>query len=316
MIYQNKTKVTTFVLSGLTDDDKLVPFFFIFFLLVYFACVVFNFGMVCVVLTAPTLRTPMYFFLFYLSMLDLVYSSVINPKMLADFTTKIRIISFKNCAVQFFFFEFLVVTESLLLSAMAYDRYAAICHPLLYVSVMTNKKCSGLVLFVFSIGFLQSVIQTCCVFTLDYCGPNYIDNYYCDVPQLLKLACSSNLSCNLTKILIVIFCGMGPLIMILVSYSFIVFSILQMKSREGRKKAFSTCSSHLMCVSVFYGTVFVIYLQPSSKTLGWKEKAGSVFYTIIIPVLNPLIYSLRNQEVKRAIRGALHKCRYRRNWKN
>ncbi|XP_068129286.1 olfactory receptor 5AN6-like [Hyperolius riggenbachi] len=309
MDYQNKTKVTTFVLSGLTDDEQLAPFLFFFFLLVYLACVVFNFGMIFVVLTAPTLQTPMYHFLGYLSMLDLVYSSVVNPKLLADLTTKLKIISFTNCAVQFFFFDFLAVTESLLLSTMAYDRYAAICHPFLYVSVITTKKCSGLVLLVFSTGFLQSVIQTCCIFTLDFCGPNYIDNYFCDVPQLLKLACSSNLSCNLTKFLILILGAMGPLIIIFVSYSFIVFSILQIKSSEGRKKAFSTCSSHLTCVSVFYGTVFFIYLQPPSNTLGWQEKAGSIFYTIIIPMLNPLIYSLRNQEVKRAIRGTLHKYR-------
>ncbi|XP_068129279.1 olfactory receptor 5A1-like [Hyperolius riggenbachi] len=304
----NKTEVTTFVLSGLTEDEHLVPFLFAFFLLVYLGCVVFNIGMVFVVLTAPTLQTPMYRFLGYLSMVDIVYSSAITPKMLADFTSKLKLISFTGCAIQFFFFDALGVTEVLLLSIMAYDRYAAICHPLLYVSLMTYKKCSGLVIFAFSIGFLQSVVQTSCIFSLDFCGPNYIDSFYCDVPPLLKLACSNSLLCHFITFFFVGSCAGGSLTTILVSYTLIVTSILQIKSSEGRKKAFSTCSSHLLCVSIFYGTVFFIYLRPPAKVLEKQDKAASLFYTVIIPMLNPLIYSLRNQEVKRVIRGALRKC--------
>ncbi|XP_068129282.1 olfactory receptor 5J3-like [Hyperolius riggenbachi] len=308
MYYINKTKVSTFVLSGLTDNEQLVPFLFTFLLLVYLTCVVFNLGMIYIILTAPTLQTPMYHFLGVLSTVDIVYSTVISPKMLADLTTKLRLISFEGCAIQFFFFDVLVVTEALLLSVMAYDRYAAICHPLRYASVMTNKKCSCLVLLVFSFSFLQSVVQTSCVFNLDFCGPSYIDNFYCDVPPLLKLACSNSLSCNFITFFFVSSCGMGSLTTILVSYHFIVFSILQIKSTEGRKKAFSTCSSHLTCVSIFYGTVFFIYLQPPAQMFGRQEKAGSIFYTVIIPMLNPLIYSLRNQEVKRVVKGSLQKC--------
>ncbi|XP_068129281.1 olfactory receptor 5AR1-like [Hyperolius riggenbachi] len=307
MDHINKTRVTTFVLSGLTDDEQLVPFLFTFFLLVYLACVVFNLGMIFVVLTSSTLRTPMYYFLCVLSTVDIVYSSAVAPKMLADLATKLKIISFKGCAIQFFFFDFLVVTEALLISTMSYDRYAAICHPLRYVSVMTNKKCSGLILFAFSIGFLHSVAQTCCVFSLDFCGPNYVDHFYCDVPPLVKLACSDSLRCNFITLFIVISCGMGSLAMISTSYSFIVYSILQIKSTEGRKKAFSTCSSHLMCVSLFYATVFFIYLRPPTKVLEKRDKAASIVYTVILPMLNPLIYSLRNQEVKKVIRGAFYK---------
>ncbi|XP_068129283.1 olfactory receptor 8D1-like [Hyperolius riggenbachi] len=308
MNHINKTKVTFFVLSGLTEDDQLVPFLFTFFLIVYLVCVVLNLGMIYIILTAANLRTPMYHFLGFLSLVDLVYSSAVTPKMLADLTTKLKLISFEGCMIQFFFFDLLVVTEAILFSTMAYDRYVAICHPLHYVSVMTNKKCSCLIIFAFSGGFLHSVAQTSCVFSLDFCGSNFIDDFYCDTSPLLNLACSNSLLCNYITIFAVISCGMGPLTMILVSYGLIIFSILQIKSTEGRMKAFSTCSSHLMCVSIFYGTVFFIYLQPPAKVLTKQEKVASIFYTVIIPMLNPLIYSLRNQEVKRAIRGALHRC--------
>ncbi|XP_068129284.1 olfactory receptor 5AR1-like [Hyperolius riggenbachi] len=316
MSHMNQTKVNTFVLSGLTDDEQLIPFLFTFFLIVYLVCVVFNFGIIFAVLTAPTLRTPMYHFLAYLSMslstllsmVDIVYSSAVTPKMLADLTTKLKLISFEGCAIQFFFFDFLVVTEALLISTMAYDRYAAICHPLHYVSVMTNKKCLGLIVFAFSVGFLHSIAQTSCVFSLDFCGPNYIEHFFCDVSPLLKLVCSSSLRCNLMTLFIAISCGMGSMAMISVSYSFIVFSILQIKSTEGRKKAFNTCSSHLICVSLFYGTVFFIYLRPPAKVLEKQDKAASIVYTVLLPMMNPLIYSLRNQEVKRVIRGSVNKC--------
>ncbi|XP_068129280.1 olfactory receptor 5B12-like [Hyperolius riggenbachi] len=305
MININKTKVTKFVLSGLTNDDELVPFLFILFLLIYLVCVLFNFGMIFAVVTAPTLRTPMYHFLGYLSLVDLAYSSVVTPKMLADLLSKVKLISFTGCVTQFFFFDALAVTEALLLSTMSYDRYAAICHPLHYVFVMTNNKSSGLILLSFSMGFLQSVAQTSCVFNLDFCGPNYVDSFYCDVPPLLKLACSNSLGCHYVTFFFVSSCGMGSLTMILVSYSFIASSILKIKTTRGRNKAFSTCSSHLICVSIFYGTVFFIYLRPPAKILEEQDKAASIFYTVVIPMLNPLIYSLRNQEVKRAIKGAL-----------
>ncbi|XP_018427955.1 PREDICTED: olfactory receptor 1019-like [Nanorana parkeri] len=308
MRHLNKTQVTMFVFSGLTDNEQLAPFLFTFFLSVYLVCVVFNFGMMFIILKASNLQTPMYYFLSYLSLVDLFYSSVITPKMLADLMSKIKFISFYSCAVQFFFFDALAVTEAFLLSSMSYDRYVAICRPLLYVSVMTSKKCLSLVFLCFSIGFLQSVVQTSCVFSLEFCGPNFIDHFYCDVPPLLILACSSTLWCDSITFFFVSACGIGSLMTILVSYTFIVTSIIQIKSSKGRQKAFGTCSSHLMCISIFYGTVFFIYLRPPNSAFENQDKSASVFYTVMIPMLNPLIYSLRNQEVKRAIKKALHIC--------
>ncbi|KAM5172964.1 olfactory receptor 5AR1-like [Mantella aurantiaca] len=310
----NKTQVTMFVFSGLTDNEQLAPFLFSFFLIVYLVCVVFNFGMMFIILKAsslqsPILQTPMYYLLSYLSLVDLLFSSVITPKMLADLMSKIKVISFRGCAVQFFFFDTLVVTETLLLSSMSYDRYVAICRPLLYVSVMTNKRCLSLVFLCFSFALLQSVIQTSCVFSLQFCGPNIIDHFYCDVPPLLVLACSSTLLCYSITVFFVNACGVGSLMTILISYTFIVSSILQIKSSKGRQKAFGTCSSHLMCISIFYGAVFFMYLRPPSSDLKEQDKSASVFYTVMIPMLNPLIYSLRNQEVKRVIKKAFHICR-------
>ncbi|KAM9312367.1 olfactory receptor 5J3-like [Gastrophryne carolinensis] len=302
---QNKTMVRIFIFSGLTDDGRLILFLFIFFLLVYTVTVVGNVGMITLVYTTSSFHTPMYYFLSFLSMVDLCYSSVTVPKMLCDLFSKIKSISYIGCALQLFFFAALAVTEALLLSGMSYDRYVAICHPLYYVSIMTKKKCLGVVLLASSAGFLQSLAQTSCLFSLQYCGPNTIDHFYCDIPPLVKLSCSPTLLCDIVTVFFTCSCGVGSLVTVLVSYSLIVASILQLKSAEGRQKAFSTCSSHIMCVTIFYGTVFFIYLRPPNSSFQKGDKVVSVFYSVIIPMLNPLIYSLRNQEVKRVIRGAI-----------
>ncbi|XP_075061694.1 olfactory receptor 5AP2-like [Mixophyes fleayi] len=304
----NTTQVRVFVFSGLTDNEKLVPFLFIFFLLVYMVTIVGNVGLMSVVSKTSKLHTPMYYFLSYLSMVDLCYSSVITPKMLFDILSKIKSISFNGCAFQLFFFASLAVTEALVLSNMSYDRYIAICHPLNYVSIMTKKKCLCLVLLATFIGFLQSSVQTSCVFSLQFCGSNLIDHFYCDIPPLLRLSCSRTLPCDMVTVLFTCSCGIGSMMTILISYTLIVSSILQMKSAEGRQKAFSTCSSHLMCVSIFYGAVFFIYLRSPNSAFGKRDKVVSVFYSVVIPMLNPLIYSLRNQEVKRVIVEAVQKC--------
>ncbi|XP_075061097.1 olfactory receptor 5B12-like [Mixophyes fleayi] len=303
----NTTQVRVFVFSGLTDNEKLVPFLFIFFLLVYMVTIVGNVGLMSVVSKTTKLHTPMYYFLSYLSMVDLCYSSVITPKMLFDILSKIKSISFNGCALQFFFFAALVVIEALILSNMSYDRYIAICHPLSYVSIMTKKKCLCLVLLASFFGFLQSSVQTSCVFSLQFCGSNVIDHFYCDIPPLLTLSCST-LPCDKLTVFFTCLCGIGSMMTILISYTLIVSSILRIKSAEGRQKAFSTCSSHLMCVSIFYGTVFFIYLRSSNSAFEKRDKVVSVFYTVVIPMLNPLIYSLRNQEVKRVIVEAVQKC--------
>ncbi|XP_075061670.1 olfactory receptor 5AP2-like [Mixophyes fleayi] len=302
----NKTQVRMFVFYGLTDNEELAPFLFIVFLHVYMVTVVGNIGMIAVVHNSSNLHTPMYFFLSYLSLVDLLYSSVITPKMLYDLISMRKTITFDGCALQFFFFAALACTEVLLLSSMSYDRYAAICHPLHYVSIMTKKKCWHLVFLAFSIGFTQSSMQTSCVFSLQFCGSNLIDHFYCDMPQLIKLSCSDTFSSVIVTVFFVVSCGMGSFITILISYTFIISSILQINSAEGRQKAFSTCSSHLMCATIFYVSVFFTYLHSPSNVFAKQDKIAAVFYSAVTPMLNPLIYSLRNQEVKRVIRRAMH----------
>ncbi|KAM5171693.1 olfactory receptor 5AR1-like [Mantella aurantiaca] len=307
---ENNTQIAVFEFSGLTDNDKLIPFLFAFFLMVYLVTILGNVGLIVLVFVASNLHTPMYYFLRYLSAVDLFYSTAIAPKMLSDLTSLRKTITFNGCALQFFFFAALAGTEVLLLSCMSYDRYAAICHPLHYVSIMTKSKCLSLVGLSFSFGFFQSVVQTSCLFSLQYCGPNLIDHFYCDAPPLVQLSCSKMFLCNTFTILFVGSYCLYSLTSILVSYAFIFTTILRINSSEGRQKAFSTCSSHLMCSSVFYISVFFTYLRSPSSALDKGDKVASVFYTVMTPMLNPLIYSLRNQEVKRAIKQAIYNISY------
>ncbi|XP_056424952.1 olfactory receptor 1020-like [Hyla sarda] len=297
----NRTQVTEFVFLGLTDDKTLIPFLFILFFILYVMTIIVNICLLVIVQTKSSLQTPMYYFLSCLSLVDVFYCSAITPKMLVDLISKRKAISFEGCALQYFFYASLVATESLLLSNMSYDRFVAICHPLHYTHIMTKKKCQCLVSVDLSIGFFQSLVQTSCSFTLQYCGSNLIEHFYCDVLPVLRLSCSNNFTCDMVTIYIVCILGMGPLMAILLSYLRIVFAVFRIKSALGRKKAFSTCSSHLMCVFIFYGSIFFNYLHPPSNVFTLQDKMASVFYTAVTPILNPLIYSLRNQDVKRAI---------------
>ncbi|XP_063786197.1 olfactory receptor 5AP2-like [Pseudophryne corroboree] len=303
----NKTQVRVFVFSGLTDNIELAPFLFMLFIHIYMVTVVGNIGMMVTVHISSNLQTPMYFFLSYLSLVDLFYSSAITPRMLSDLISRKKAISFVGCALQFFFFAGLAGTEVLLLANMAYDRYAAICHPLHYVSIMTKKKCLGLVVQSFSIGFLQSSMQTSCIFSLQFCGSHIINHFYCDVPPLLKLSCSDTNICEMITVSSIVSFVVGSFMIILTSYSLIISSILRMKSAEGRQKAFSTCFSHVMCASIFYVSVFFTYLRSPSNVIENQHKMAAVFYSVVTPMLNPLIYSLRNQEVKRGIIQAVRK---------
>ncbi|XP_075715886.1 olfactory receptor 5AR1-like [Rhinoderma darwinii] len=301
----NKTHVPMFEFSGLTRDPKMSIFLFIIFLLVYIITVVGNVGLFIIVHKTSTLHTPMYHFLSYLSVVDLLYSSTVTPKMIADLNSVKKVISFRGCALQFFFFATFAATEVLLLSNMSYDRYVAICHPLHYVFIMTKKKCLCLGLFALSFGILPSSVQTCCIFNLQYCGPNLIDHFYCDIPSVLKLSCSKTFTCEMITLSFVGSYSIGSLVTILVSYIYILVAILQIKSTKGRQKAFNTCSSHVICASIFYVSVFLTYLRPPSEHFEKQDKVASVFYSVVTPMLNPLIYSLRNQEVKTIIVNGL-----------
>ncbi|XP_040197887.1 olfactory receptor 1019-like [Rana temporaria] len=304
MNVKNKTQVTMFEFSGLMP---LAPFLFVLFLMVYIVTVLGNIGMMAMVHLSPTLHTPMYYLLRCLSMVDLFYSSVITPKMFSDLLSKRKLITFIGCSLQFYFFCALVSTEVFILSGMAYDRYVAICRPLHYVLVMTKKKCLGLVILSFSVGFVQSAAQTSSLFSLEFCDSNLIDHFYCDIPPLVRLSCSEIRTCTIVTLFLVCFCGIGSMTNILVSYTLIIPSILRINSAAGRRKAFNTCSSHLMCASIFYVTVFCTYLHPTSSTLKKEEQVSSLFYTVVAPMLNPPFYSLRNQEVKKAIIRLLQK---------
>nr|DBA29715.1 TPA: hypothetical protein GDO54_005777 [Pyxicephalus adspersus] len=304
----NKTQLTTFELAGLTNDKNLIPFLFLFFLVVYMVTIMGNIGMMAIIQMFSSLHTPMYYFLNYLSLVDLMYSSTITPKILVDLVSIKKSISLIGCAFQVYFYAALAGVEVVLLSSMSYDRYAAICHPLRYASIMTKPKWTGLVLLSFAVGFFQSAAQTGCLFSLSYWGSNFIEHFYCEIPPVLKLSCSSTHRCDIVTFLFVSFLGICSCVAILVSYTFIISSILRMKSIKGRLKAFNTCSSHLICSSIYFLTIFFIYLRSDTRVLSKEDKVASIFYSVITPMLNPIIYSLRNQEVKRVILRALKKC--------
>ncbi|XP_077118463.1 olfactory receptor 5AP2-like [Ranitomeya variabilis] len=305
MDFLNRTQVTMFIFSGLTDNETLAPFLFVLFSLVYVMTIIFNIGIIALVYNTSRLHSPLYYFLSFLSLIDIFYSFIITPKLIFDLLSEKRVISFNGCALQFFFYAALGGSEDFLLSIMSYDRYVAICQPLHYMSIMTRRKCLHLVSVAFSIGFLQSSIQTSCTFSLNFCGSNFIDHFYCDTPPLLKLSCSDTFYCTMVTLFIV---GIGtiiPFMTIIFSYVLIISSILSMTSAEGRKKAFSTCSSHLMCASVFYVTLFFNYLRPPSSVFTSQDKVVAVFYAVVTPLLNPVVYTLRNQEIIRAIEKAM-----------
>ncbi|XP_075131633.1 olfactory receptor 5J3-like [Leptodactylus fuscus] len=303
----NRTRLTEFMFSGLTDNKNLAPFLFVVFFFLYVMTIMANIGLLTIVQTTSSLQIPMYYLLSYLSVVDVFYCSVITPKLIADLISERKTISFEGCALQFFFYCSLVATESVLLSIMSYDRYVAIRHPLHYMSIMTKKKCLHLVCVALSSGVFQSSVQTICTFTLTFCGSNFIHHFYCDIFPVLQLTCSDNSVCNMITVYIVCIFALGPCLTILLSYLLIVFSVSRIKSANGRRKAFSTCSSHLMCVCIFHGCIFFTYFRSPSRDFTLRDKVASVLYTTLTPMLNPLIYSMRNQDVKRTIIALVQK---------
>ncbi|XP_041517429.1 olfactory receptor 5B12-like [Microtus oregoni] len=302
---ENSTEVTEFILAGLTDDPELQLPLFIVFLLIYLCTVLGNVGMTGLILLDSHLHTPMYLFLSHLSLVDFGYSSAITPKVMAGLISTDKIISHNACGTQFFFFVGFITTESFLLAAMAYDRYAAVCKPLHYTTIMTTNTCTCLIISSYVCGFLNSSIHTGNIFRLSFCKSNVIDHFFCDAPPLLALSCSDTTVSEMVIFFVVGFNALFSIGVISISYLFIFITILRIRSSEGRQKAFSTCASHLTAVSIFYGTVIFMYLQPSSSHTMGTDKVASVFYTMVIPMLNPLVYSLRNKEVKSAFRKAV-----------
>ena len=278
---------------------------FVLFLSIYLFTVAGNLGLILVIRRDSRLNTPMYFFLSNLAFVDFCYSSVITPKMLGNFLYKQNLISFNGCAAQLGCFLAFMTAECLLLASMAYDRYVAICNPLLYMVVMSPGICVQLVAAPYGYSFLVALFHTILTFRLSYCHSNVINHFYCDDMPLLRLTCSDTHSKQLWIFACAGLMFISSLLVVSVSYMYIISAILKMRSAEGRCKAFSTCGSHMLAVTIFYGTLIFMYLQPSSNHSLDIDKMASVFYTVIIPMLNPLIYSLRNKEVKDALKKVI-----------
>ena len=299
----NHSLVTEFILEGLTDQPGLqVPLFFLF-LLIYMVSMVSNLGLVILIKISSQLHMPMYYFLSNLSFIDPCYSSVIIPKMLVNFVSEKNFTSFPECMVQLFFFCFFGINDSYMLTAMAFDRYVAICNPLLYTVTMSHKVCFLLVTGVYIVGAVGASIHTSFISSRSFCGTNVIHHYFCDILPLLNISCSRDYK-ELSVMILVGFNVFACAVAIFISHAFILPSILRIHSAEGRSKAFSTCSSHLAAVGVFYGSIIFMYFKPSTSDTV-QEKVASVFYTTVIPMLNPLIYSLRNKDVKESIKKVL-----------
>nr|XP_027786370.1 olfactory receptor 150-like [Marmota flaviventris] len=301
MTEENHSTVTEFILVGLTDKSELQLPLFLLFLGIYVFTVVGNLGMIILIGLSSQLHTPMYYLLSSLSFIDLCQSTVITPKMLVNFVMEKNTISFAECMTQLYFFAAFAIAECHMLAAMAYDRYVAICNPLLYNVTMSIQVCFWLLIGVCSMGLMGATAHTTCMLRVLFCKNDTINHYFCDVLPLLELSCSSTFVNEVVVLCSSAFNIFAPVLSILSSYIFVIASILRIRSTEGRYKAFSTCSSHISAVGLFFGSVTFMYLQPSSVNSMDQGKVSSIFYTIIVPMLNPLIYSLRNKDVKVAL---------------
>ncbi|XP_053515440.1 olfactory receptor 8B12-like [Artibeus jamaicensis] len=305
MAADNTSSMTEFILTGLTNQPGLqLPLFFLF-LGFYVVTMVGNLGLITLIGLNSNLHIPMYIFLFNLSFIDFSCSSAIIPKMLMSFVSKKNIISYSGCMTQFFFFAFFANSECFILSAMAYDRYVAICKPLLYTVTMSPQVCVFLLLCVYGMGFLSAIAHTGNILFLTFCGENVLNHYMCEFLPLLEHSCNSSFMTTLVLCTLAAIAIGVPIVTIFLSYGFILVSIFHISSTEGRSKAFSTCSSHIMAVCLFFGSAAFVYLKPPTiLPLEW-DKVCTVFYTIVVPMLNPLIYSLRNKDVKLAMKKTL-----------
>ncbi|ELW65915.1 Olfactory receptor 8J3 [Tupaia chinensis] len=273
--------------------------------MIYGLAVTGNLGIITLTSVDSRLQTPMYFFLRHLAIINLGNSTVIAPKMLTAFVVNKNITSYYECAAQMGGFVFFIVSEVILLSVMAYDRYVAICNPLMYMVVVSPRLCHLLVALTYLYGFSTAVVVSPCVFSMSYCSSNVINDFYCDIAPVLALSCSDIYMPETVVFISATTNLLFSLIIVVVSYFNIVLSILRIRSSEGRKKAFFTCASHMMAVTVFYGTLLFINLKPRRKHSFDSDNITSVFYTMVIPMLNPMIYSLRNKDVKAALKRCM-----------
>ncbi|XP_056428099.1 olfactory receptor 2G3-like isoform X2 [Hyla sarda] len=304
---QHQHVIEEFVLLGLTSQRNILIVLFVVFLSCYIISLTGNIVIITLSRISSRLHTPMYFFLSNLSFLDIWFTSSIAPKMLINFLSVRKSISFNGCVAQMFISLSLGGTECYLLLSMAYDRYVAICAPLHYTNIMHPVLCIKMAICSWIGGIVNSLIHTVFAMQLPYCGPNVINHFFCEVPSVLELACADT---SLNKTVIFFFAivvVMGPFFLILITYGFIISSILKISTSSGRKKAFSTCASHVTVVSLFYGTIIFIYMRPGSTHVTNQDKMATLFYTVVTPVFNPLIYTLRNKDVIGAFRDITRK---------
>ncbi|XP_069805671.1 olfactory receptor 12D2-like [Dendropsophus ebraccatus] len=302
MSFQNGTLVTDFVLTGLAIQLDFVKIIFSCFLLIYIINLIANFSIMFISMLDLTLHTPMYFFLWNLAFLDICYSSVVVPKMLTDLMSQKKLISFWGCILQVHFFHFLGSTEVILFSVMSYDRYVAIAHPLRYSTIMSYDVCLCLAFCSWVTGFLHALLHTVLTARLPFCGPNIVKHFFCDIKPMLKLACT-DVSFNLRLITQVTgTLTTTTLLLTLLSYIFISRFLLKIKTSQGRKRALSTCSAHLCVVLLQYGTAVFTYIRPSTKDSLEQDRTAAVLFTVFTPALNPIIYTLRNKDMKKALK--------------
>ncbi|XP_073490784.1 olfactory receptor 5B12-like [Aquarana catesbeiana] len=302
----NQTVLNGFFLSGLSDLPALQLPLFLFFLLIYLLTLIWNLLIIVLIVTDSHLHVPMYFFLGNLASIDLCSSSVTIPRLLFDLHTKVRKMTITACITQVFFFMLFASSEVSLLAVMSYDRYTAICQPLHYTQIMSWKVCVQLSSIAGCLSLTTALVHTLCALKLTFCGSDIIKSFFCDLPQLLQISCSDIYINYLLVLLLGGFVGGGSLVLTSLSYIYIFQTVLKMQIKGTRSKVFSTCSSHLTVVFIFYGSIMFNYFQPSSKHFP-GDKVVSVFYTAIVPLLNPLIYSLRNQDLRKAFRDFVKK---------
>ncbi|XP_026519209.1 olfactory receptor 1009-like [Terrapene carolina triunguis] len=307
---ENQTTVTEFILQKLSSDPQTQIFLFSMFLVIYLITLGGNIVIMVVIRADSHLHTPMYFFLFHLSFVDICYSSVTVPNMLMNFLAQHKTISVNGCIAQIFFFFLSIGAEIFILSAMAYNRYAAICDPLRYMERMSKGICVQLVSGAWTIGFFHALLNTVFTSKLHFCGPNEINHFSCELPPLLQRSCTETLTNQVVLLTSVVVFGSSSLLLTLISYIYIISTILRIRSVEGRRKAFSTCSSHLIVVGLLYLTAFFQYTKPSSVSSVVLDEIFSIQYSILTPMLNPIVYSLKNKEVKIALGKTLGKLKF------
>ncbi|KAM4697795.1 olfactory receptor 5B12-like [Rhinophrynus dorsalis] len=305
-LMENSTVLSEFVLMGLSEIPTIQHFLFLLCFIIYIFTLTGNLMIISLIFTDCHLHAPMYFFLSNLACIDISSSTVTVPRLLFDFFRDRRTISIVNCITQLFFFLTFISTETFLLAAMSFDRYVAICLPLHYNHIMHWKLCAQMALFVWIVGVLYSLMYTLTTLRLYFCGPNVIQSFFCDLRQLLQLSCNNNFINILLIFLIGGVLGLSAFLITFLPYIRILITVLRIKSNEGRKKAFSTCTSHLTIVFIFYGTSAFNYFHPSTEYIAFGCQV-SVIYAIITPLLNPLVYCLRNNELREALRRGFSK---------